>query len=65
MSEVTCPRCGELVDRDYADVGVGIIYGPYGCSCGWSESSEYDVSDGPKFTAEGGLIDQWGGVTPG
>ena len=32
--------------------------------CGWSESAEYDVSEGPKTTESGGRIDQWGGVTP-
>lgn len=41
-----CPKCGEECMRDEVDVGVGIIYGPYGCYCGWSEFSEYDSSDG-------------------
>lgn len=59
-----CPKCGRECDRDSADVGVGVIYGPWGCYCGWSESAEYDVSDGAKYTERGGRIDQWGGVTP-
>lgn len=39
MSEVKlCPECGESCDRGEVDVGVGVIYGPWGCySCGWSE----------------------------
>lgn len=42
-----CLNCNEQCDRDEVDVGVGIIYGPYGCGyCGWSESEEYDRSKG-------------------
>lgn len=37
---------------------------PRGCPCGWSESSEYDLTGGPKATPEGYRIDQWGGATP-
>jgi len=36
--EKTCPNCGGGCCRDEVDVGVGIIYGPWGCwSCRWSE----------------------------
>lgn len=59
-----CPRCGCPASRDEVDVGVGIIFGPFGCYCGWSESEEYDVTDGPKLTADGYELDQWGGATP-
>ncbi len=42
-----CPKCGTECYRDEVDVGVGTIFGPYGCpGCGWSEDSEYDLSDG-------------------
>lgn len=35
---MNCPKCGDDCWRDSADVGVGIIYGPYNCTyCGWSE----------------------------
>lgn len=61
---MTCPRCGSDCCRDEADVGVGVMYGPWGCHCGWSENAAYDVSDGPKLTPEGYEIDQWGGATP-
>lgn len=61
---MTCPKCGREAYRDSADVGVGIIYGPWGCPCGWSESPEYDVTEGPKFIEGGYRIDQWGGATP-
>lgn len=37
-----CPRCGDICDRDEVDVGVGIMYGPFGCHCGWSEWVRYD-----------------------
>lgn len=43
-----CPKCNEPCDRDSVDVGVGIIYGPYGCACGWSEDPRYDRSNGPS-----------------
>ncbi len=65
MSAMICPKCGYEAYRDSVDVGVGIMYGPWGCPCGWSESPEYDVSDGPKVDPESGWrIDQWGGLTP-
>lgn len=60
----SCPRCGGECWRESADVGVGVIYGPWGCPCGWSEDSQYDVTAGPKETEGGYAIDQWGGATP-
>lgn len=46
---MNCPKCGTDCDRDEVDVGVGVMYGPYGCcACGWSEDSHYDRSDGPS-----------------
>lgn len=60
-----CPKCGTECWRESADVGVGVIYGPWGCpQCGWSDAEEFDISDGPKTTEHGGRIDQFGGVTP-
>lgn len=63
---MNCPKCNEPCDRDSADVGVGVIYGPYGCcACGWSEDSAYDLSgDRDPVDAKGGAIDQWGGYHP-
>lgn len=61
---MTCPNCGAECWRDEADVGVGVIYGPWGCPCGWSESAEYDVTAGPKLDEHGYQLDQWGGATP-
>jgi hypothetical protein len=61
-----CPKCGADCARDSVDVGVGIISGPWGCpGCGWSESEEYDLSDGRDPVDErGGAIDQYGGYHP-
>lgn len=60
-----CPHCGDDCYRESADVGVGIIYGPWGCpSCRWSEDERYDLRDGDKFTERGGKIDQFGGIIP-
>lgn len=60
---MNCPRCGSSASRDEADVGVGVIYGPWGCSCGWSESREYNLLDSPR-EIPGYRVDQWGGATP-
>ncbi len=61
-----CPKCGATCDRESADVGVGVIYGPWGCpDCQWSEDPKYDLSSGQgRTTEQGGLRDQYGGVTP-
>lgn len=63
---VKCEKCETSCERDEVDVGVGIIYGPWGCpNCGWSEDPKYDLSDGQSNIHESGWIkDQWGGLTP-
>lgn len=61
---MNCPKCNSECWRDSADIGVGTIYGPWGCpNCGWSENPEYDISKGPK-SERGYRVDQWGGWTP-
>ncbi len=69
MEEQSCPKCGTDCYRDSADVGVGVIYGPWGCpGCAWSESSEYDRSDGRTPPAAidwpGYYVSQFGRATP-
>jgi hypothetical protein len=61
-----CPKCGDECWREDADVGVGIIYGPWGCpSCGWSESGAYDLSEGKSpIDEKGGVTDQFGMYYP-
>jgi hypothetical protein len=63
---VKCLNCGMDCDRDEVDVGVGVIYGPYGCnSCGWSEAPEYDSSNGPSPKQQenpGYIVDPQGGM---
>lgn len=60
-----CEKCGTDCRRDEVDIGVGIMYGPWGCpDCGWSEQPEYDVSEMLKETEEGYTLDQFGGATP-
>jgi hypothetical protein len=61
---VICKNCGEEAWRESCNIGVGIIYGPYGCPCGWSEDDRYNIIDGNKITKKGSRIDQWGGLTP-
>jgi len=46
VKKMDCPKCGYDCYRDEVDVGVGIMYGPYGCMCGWSEDPRYDSSEG-------------------
>lgn len=62
---MNCQKCGELCDRDEVDVGVGVIYGPWGCySCGWSEDSRYDCSEGTSAAQQespGFYVDPCGG----
>jgi len=63
---MNCPKCSEPCGREQADVGVGIIYGPYGCPvCGWSEWRQYDRSEGPsekQMEHPDWYVDQWGGM---
>lgn len=61
-TEMTCPRCGSDCGRDEVHNGVAMLYGPWGCSCGWSEDSRYDQSEIEQPAS--GRIDQWGGFTP-
>lgn len=65
METQNCEKCGAECSREEVDVGVGIIYGPWGCpECGWSESSQYDVSEGRKYTKNGYMLDQFGNAYP-
>jgi hypothetical protein len=51
--------------REDVDIGVGILYGPWGCpGCGWSEDSEYDLTIQNPVDDKGGAIDQYGGYHP-
>ena len=65
IDEKTCPNCGNPdCWRDEVDVGVGVIYGPYGCPCGWSADSRYDRSKGASAAqreSPSRYVDQWGG----
>ena len=62
-----CPKCQNECKCVEVDVGVGVMTGPEGCPvCGWSESSQYDLSTGRKYTADGCMVDQFGyGYPPG
>jgi hypothetical protein len=57
-----CPRCGNQCMRDEVHNGVAMLYGPWGCECGWSEDSRYDQATASQPAT--GHIDQWGGLTP-
>lgn len=62
MSDVrNCPHCAESCDRESCDIGVGRIYGPWGCSnCGWSEYPEYDSRAGVRADGDDRVFDQFG-----
>lgn len=65
-SNESCPKCNGETHQDSVDIGVGIIHGPRGCTvCGWSEASEYDLSEGQSSVQDdGSVIDQFGGLHP-
>lgn len=58
-----CPKCGRRCGREEAHNGIAMLYGPWGCYCGWSEDSQYDRSAGQSGIVDGGIIDQWGMMT--
>lgn len=66
--EQICPKCGKDCCRDEVDVGVGVIYGPWGCPyCEWSEDERYDSSDGPSPAQRehpDHYVDSRGGMIP-
>ena len=59
-----CPHCGEEAWREEVDVGVGIICGPWGCSCGWSEYEQYDLTKEGGVQPDGTYLDQYGVLYP-
>ena len=64
-TEGVCPRCGlHDLDRDTVHNGVALLFGPYGCLCGWSEDPEYDLKFKGGTQKDGSFIDQFGGRTP-
>lgn len=64
MVEHECPSCGGMCHRDSADIGVGVVYGPWGCpECGWSEYEEYDQRSGQTYQ-DGYGTDQYGRLYP-
>jgi hypothetical protein len=45
VNSETCPRCGEALEWDEADVGIGVIRGPAGCpACHWIEADGRETS---------------------
>lgn len=61
IESYACPYCEELCAREEADIGVGVMYGPWGCSnCGWSENPEYDCRGGIRRDGEDRVHDQYG-----
>jgi hypothetical protein len=56
-----CPCCEQPCDRESADIGVGVIYGPWGCpACGWSEDPQYDCREGTRMDGDDRVLDQYG-----
>lgn len=59
---MNCPICGSECDRDSVHNGVMMIYGPWGCCCGWSEDDQHNRHITNPET-ENGFYDQYGGFT--
>lgn len=62
-----CDRCGTGLDRETADVGVGVILGPRSCpGCGWTDAPRRDclacggsgigLGFGPCDSCQGGAL---------
>jgi len=52
--QMLCPECGRECGRDEVHNGVCMLYGPWGCSCGWSEDSNYSHNPDPRIDSRGG-----------
>lgn len=59
-----CPNCGDDCNRDSAHNGLAMLYGPWGCSCGWSEDDYYNHVGKPAPVINGYKVDSMGGATP-
>lgn len=59
---MNCPLCDSECGRDEVHNGVCMLYGPWGCNCGWSEDSRYNLHLIKQPV--NGTIDSRGGFTP-
>jgi len=51
-----CPNCGsDDLRRDEVHNGVAMLYGPWGCACGWSEDERYAFNPDPRIDSRGGF----------
>lgn len=56
-----CPHCTTDCLRESVDVGIGVIYGPWGCpNCGWSEDDKYDSRTGVVRDGDSRVFDPYG-----
>lgn len=46
--EEKCPRCGGTAYADGVDNGIGYVYPPLHCDCGWSERCSYENDEDCK-----------------
>lgn len=46
--EDTCPKCGSKVYSEGINNGIGCVYPPFYCSCGWSEMCSFEDKEGCK-----------------
>lgn len=62
----SCPNCGRGMCREEADIGVGIMYGPWGCLCGYSEDPRFNRLSGTNTETQERnperWADQWGNL---
>lgn len=55
QDKMLCPECGSTCYRDEVDVEVGVIKGPWGCPCGWSEDERYSHNPDARYDSRGGF----------
>ena len=46
--EDVCPKCGSNIYSEGIDNGIGYVYPPLHCECGWSEMCSYQDEEGCK-----------------
>lgn len=48
IAEDICPKCGEKVYSEGINNGIGYVYPPFHCECGWSEMCSFQDKEGCK-----------------
>lgn len=47
-----CPKCGNTMTSDGENVGIGYVYPPFHCECGYSDLCAYENAEKCKICTE-------------